>query len=58
MYAIIYWVGEDRVYPYQTKDKQIKLFDTLKEADKEANDFEKSGLKVEARVICIEGVKE
>jgi hypothetical protein len=60
-YAIIYWVGDDEVYPYLNEDKTLKLFDRLEEADKYADELENTSRhdrEIEARVISIEGVKE
>tara|TARA_Y100000310_G_scaffold310355_1_gene355488 strand:- start:991 stop:1179 length:189 start_codon:yes stop_codon:yes gene_type:complete len=62
MFTIIYWVGDDELYPYLNDNKTLKLFESLKEADKTANLLDETGTehheKVEARVISIEGVKE
>lgn len=63
MYAIIYWVGDNYVYPLLNENKTLRLLETLKEADSIAFELEKnekldSDKKVEARVISIEGVKE
>lgn len=68
MYAIIYWINDDQIYPHLTYDNQLKLFDTLKEADHEADYLERKSVRQnmndegadtitkEARVISIEGV--
>lgn len=58
MYAIIYWQGDDEVYPLMTEDLQLKLFTTLKEADKRAEKEEKEHKDIECRVISIQGVNE
>jgi len=64
MYAIIYWIDDSyRSYVLTNFDKTIKLFDTLEGADVEAELLERrteneEGVKLEARVISIEGVKE
>ena len=57
MYAIIYWRGEDEVYPVLMADGQIKVYDKLAEADADAEEFEKR-LKVDARVINCDSVHE
>jgi len=70
LYAIIYWINDDYCYPLTYKDehgyKALRLFATLKDADKwagemEANPFDTIGVKgqsVDCRVISTEGVKE
>lgn len=69
MYAVIYWIGDDMVFPHLTRDKQIKLFDKIGEADDCADTLEEAqndvvkaknltGKKLEARVISIETAKE
>jgi hypothetical protein len=40
MYAIIYWLNNDHIYPLLTKDCQLKLFETFKEAEKFVNKIE------------------
>lgn len=52
-YAIIYWsINNNEVYPVLKPDGQLALWDSLREADKQANKIK------ESRVISIEGVKE
>ncbi len=61
MYAVIYWVGDDMVFPYLTDDGQIKLFDKISEADNCADlldDEQKLGEDLSARVISIEAAKD
>lgn len=64
MYAVIYWVSDNRLYIETNKDgfydNTLKLFETLKEADEYAEKIEeeRKEQKVEARVISIEPVKE
>ena len=59
MYVIIYWLGDDEVYPYLASDGlQLKIFETLTEADKAADLLEKTDDELDARVITIEGVDE
>ena len=55
MYAILWWVREDYVVPILNKDKSMRLFTTLEEADNFANENSHSE---DLRVISIEGVKE
>lgn len=61
MYAVIYWVSDNRLYIETNKDgfydNTLKLFSILKEADEYAEKIEKER-KVEARVISIEPVEE
>ena len=53
MYSIIYWANnDDEVYPVITSDGQIKLFDSIKEADKHAETINNS------RVISLEEIHE
>ena len=66
MYAVIYWVGDDEVYPCLTEDGQIKLFDKISEADdyadqidnRQEDDGKKFEEKLDARVISIEAAKD
>ncbi len=61
MYAVIYWVGDDEVYPYLTDDGQMKLFDKISEADDCADmleDAKKEEKEIDARVISIESAKD
>ena len=67
MYAIIYWVNDDELYPVlnvstlHNNKKTLKLFERLDLADRWANQLELTSTKkekVETRVISIEGVKE
>jgi len=60
MYAIIYWVDGDEVYPYLTDplDKQIKLFENLEETRKYVDEIENTDEDIEARVISIEDVRD
>ena len=55
MYAIIYWQDDSTVYPVLNKDGTLKIFETLEEADKYANEFEPND---DFRVISIDGVHE
>ena len=57
MYAIIYWVNDDTLYPVLNDDKTLKVFETLKEADAYADGLESRKIG-EARTISIEGVEE
>lgn len=59
MYAIIYWKGEDRLFPLLNEDKTLRLFDTLKEADEVAEKIDSNEVDdLSARVITITGVIE
>ena len=57
MYIILHWQSENDNYftAIKNKDDSIRLFETLKEADKFANHHSSSD---DLRVINIEGVKE
>ena len=55
MYAIIYWVGEDEIYPVLNRDKTLRLFDKLEEADKYADSLERAE---DVRVITIDRIQE
>jgi len=55
MYAVIFCVDDDTVYPEVNKDRTLKLFNSLKEADDYADELEPNDCY---RVISIEGVKE
>jgi hypothetical protein len=53
MYVIIYWKNDDNYIDFvKNEDGSIKIFESLKEADRYANEY-KIG---EARVISLEGV--
>jgi len=52
MYVVIYWLDDDSVKPLLNKNDSLRLFETLKEANSEANDI------TDSRVISIEAVKE
>ena len=55
MYMILWWLKETNYLSFVgNKDCSIRLFKTLKEADKFANDSEYTD---NMRVISIEGVK-
>ncbi len=62
MYAIIFWEDDDTVKPLLNKDGTLTLFETVEDADKQADSIESIGKlvrkPVEARVISIEGVSE
>ena len=59
MYAIIYWVEENQVYPYLYSDgRQLKLFETWKEADQAALEFEGKNEDFDCRIISIDQVHE
>lgn len=55
MYTIIYWQGNDSVYPVTNPNGTIMLFDKIDEADKHADMLEDSDDEIEARVISIDG---
>jgi len=46
MYIIIYWIGEDEVYPLCNKDGTLYLANTLKEADEMADNVENNTYKL------------
>lgn len=54
MYMILYWVNDNYLTCIKNTDGSIRLFETLQEADKFANEFDSGGEKL--RVISIEGV--
>lgn len=58
MFAIIYWIGENEVYPLLTPDLQLRFFEKVEEADRVASEFESinSRYEIATRVISIEGV--
>ena len=65
MYMVIYWVGDDAVYPLLNSDSTIKLFEKIGEADDKADEIENEPElvasvddEVEARVISIEAAKD
>ena len=58
MYAIIYWACGNNVYALRNKDKTLRLFLTIEEADAKAEQMEEDGDNLEARVISIQGVCE
>jgi len=53
MYAVIYWVKDDVLFPVINENKTLMLFETLEEAD----EYAKKRKIDKARVISIEGVK-
>lgn len=55
MYMILQWVDDDYLTCFFNVDNSIKLFETLKEADKFAD---KHPDRDNLRVITIEGVNE
>jgi len=57
MFAIIYWVDDNTLYPVLNDNTTLRLFETLKEADAYAEGLERRKIG-EARVISIEGVAE
>lgn len=57
MYAIIYFLGDWCGVVHNPKNDYLRLFKTLKEADKYANKKEKSS-DIEYRVISIDSVHE
>jgi len=68
MFAIIYWLNNNSVYPFLTGDEQLRLFDKLSDADEVADRIEKRQIQtqiapdkddeIECRVINIEGIKQ
>lgn len=58
MYTIIYWKGDNEVYPTTNPNGTIRLYDTLEEADKKAMELDLSDDEIGARVISINGVQE
>jgi len=57
MYYVIYWLGDDEVYPCLDDSTTLKLFDTLEEAKKYAKAFEEiptQNEEIKARVVSLE----
>jgi len=56
MFAIIYWKNNDTYIDFvKNDDRSIRIFDSLKEADRYANEHEHE--IGEARVVSLEGVE-
>jgi hypothetical protein len=60
MYSIIYWLENDEaVYPVRDNERGgLKVFESLAEADQEAEAIESKIKEADCRVITIESVKE
>lgn len=54
MYAILWWTKEDYVTCISNEDGSVKLFETIREADKYANELANTD---DVRVISIEGLR-
>ena len=54
MYAIIYWVSPDYLTFWHNADGSIRLFKSVKSADRFAN---VSDLSEELRVVTLEGIE-
>lgn len=46
MYSIIYWIGENEVYPLCNKNGTLYIAETLKEADEMADNVENNTYKL------------